>query len=77
MRSLKLIRVLRLVRLLKLARLMKLSQLSESFDLDWINPALMRLIKLFFQIFFLAHLLCCFWYFACTMNEHSPDDWRL
>ena len=77
LRSLKLIRVLRLVRLLKLAKLFKLGNLASFLESLNLNPAVMRLLKMLFQLVLIAHLLSCFWYFLATFNEHSPESWTM
>ena len=62
LRALKLVRILRLVRLLKLARLGKLvSVLEEDYN---ISPVLLRYMGLLVQVYFIAHLLACFWFYV-------------
>jgi len=82
LRSLKLIRVLRLVRLLKLVRLMKLGKnmghLEEFMD---VGDGVIKLGKLVGQLFFLAHLFGCFWFFITgdkkenLASQDSTQPW--
>jgi len=66
LKSVRLIRILRLIRLAKLARFVKLSRLNSHFEKLDINPALVNVAKIVFQIFFIAHLICCFWFYLTT-----------
>jgi hypothetical protein len=67
--QLKSFRVLRVIRVMKLARLLKLSLIFDRLeDEDVLNPNVMRLAKLLLYIFFIAHLVCCF-YFWCTSSD--------
>jgi len=59
---LRLAKVLRLARLLKLMRLSKFITILED-DLQ-INAAFIRLVKLFVEVAFIAHLMSCGWYFV-------------
>jgi CRP-like cAMP-binding protein len=82
LRSLKLIRVLRLVRLLKLVRLMKLGKnmghLEEFLD---ISDSIIKLTKLVGYLFFMAHLIGCFWFFItgdkveAMQSQDSTKPW--
>lgn len=68
-RSLKLIRVLRLIRLLKLARLFKLSRIMQYLEsVAAFNPAILRLLRLLFEVIFIAHFLSCFWHLLPTIE---------
>lgn len=72
LRSLKLIRALRLIRLLKLVRVLKLRRFAAAVeDAATVSPALIRLMKLFFQVAFVAHLVSCLWYYV---SEVGADD---
>ncbi|CAM9240666.1 unnamed protein product, partial [Ectocarpus fasciculatus] len=64
--SIRLIRVLRLMRLIKLMRVAKLGRLGNRFESFDINPAIFGVQKMIIQIWFVAHLLCCFWHFMAT-----------
>lgn len=61
--SIRLIRMFRLSRLFKLLRLLKLSRLGAAIESLNINPALLGVFKLIMQICFVAHFVCCFWFF--------------
>ncbi len=72
--SVRLIRIARLVRLVKLARFVKLGRLKKHVE-DWIsNPAVLNVMFLLMQIFFVAHLICCFWYFITTSGVTGVDQ---
>lgn len=64
--SIRLIRVIRLSRMLKLFRVAKVGRLGNRFENFDINPAVFGLQKMILQIWFVAHLLCCFWHFLAT-----------
>lgn len=75
--TLRLIRVLRLVRLIKLIKVIHsrgLKDLLESFN---INSALVSIVSLLLQIFVIAHIVCCFWFFITTPDAIGlvqPDE---
>ena len=72
LRALKLVRVLRLVRLLKLARLGKLvALLEEEYN---VNPVLLRYIRLLVQVYFIAHLMACFWFYVTLSGRHRATE---
>jgi CRP-like cAMP-binding protein len=64
--SIRLIRVIRLTRLIKLVRVAKLSRLGNRVEAFDINPAIFGVQKMIIQIWFVAHLLGCFWHFLAT-----------
>ena len=64
--TLRLIRVLRLVRLVKLFKFTSSKGLQELLDSFMIAPALISILTLLLQIFLVAHLVCCFWFFITT-----------
>eukprot|EP00500_Bicosoecida_sp_ms1_P000160 CAMPEP_0203810142 /NCGR_PEP_ID=MMETSP0115-20131106/2759_1 /ASSEMBLY_ACC=CAM_ASM_000227 /TAXON_ID=33651 /ORGANISM="Bicosoecid sp, Strain ms1" /LENGTH=1752 /DNA_ID=CAMNT_0050718925 /DNA_START=358 /DNA_END=5612 /DNA_ORIENTATION=- len=75
-RSFKLVRVLRLIRLLKLARLAKLNKFVAMLEDQFhVSPAALRLIKLFFEVMFIAHLMCCGFFFASTIDSTNVNTW--
>eukprot|EP00929_Paragymnodinium_shiwhaense_P018831 TRINITY_DN13037_c0_g1_i1.p1 TRINITY_DN13037_c0_g1~~TRINITY_DN13037_c0_g1_i1.p1 ORF type:complete len:1634 (-),score=359.10 TRINITY_DN13037_c0_g1_i1:113-5014(-) len=62
-RALKLLRIARLARLLKIMRLMKVTKLLKMADSSAeISPMATRMVALVIKIFFLAHIIACFWY---------------
>eukprot|EP00620_Florenciella_sp_RCC1587_P019717 CAMPEP_0182569816 /NCGR_PEP_ID=MMETSP1324-20130603/10330_1 /TAXON_ID=236786 /ORGANISM="Florenciella sp., Strain RCC1587" /LENGTH=848 /DNA_ID=CAMNT_0024784137 /DNA_START=99 /DNA_END=2642 /DNA_ORIENTATION=- len=74
-RSTKLLRVLRMARLLKLARLFKLSKFMGGEEADMpINPSVLSLAKMLFQLLFIAHILGCIWHSIFVNND--PYDTR-
>ena len=72
--AIRLIRIIRLVRLLKLVRVFRLRNLAEHLESLHINPAIMNVFKLIFQIFFIAHIVSCFWYFLTTGDVVGYND---
>jgi len=70
LRSLKLVRVLRLARLVKLFRLFRLTKTTDAFLKFFNVPTTVgRLMKLFFQVAFIAHLMACFWFYVSTLED--------
>lgn len=66
--TVRLIRIFRLARIIKLARFMKLSRLTGHMERLSMSPALLNVIKLVVQIFFIAHLISCFWFYLTTSD---------
>lgn len=64
----RLIRVLRLVRLTKLIKLVGSKNLKEYLDQYSISPAFISIFTLLLQIFLVAHIVCCFWFFITTAD---------
>ena len=71
--SIRLIRVLRLTRLVKLLRVAKLGRLGNRFENFDINPAIFGVQRMIIQIWFVAHLLCCFWHFLATGTGQTTE----
>ena len=75
-RSAKILRVLRLFRLFKLARLLKLGSFFNKFeDMITINPAVVKLVKLFTIMWFVAHLEGCFFFAITDYDDNSNRGW--
>jgi CRP-like cAMP-binding protein/voltage-gated potassium channel Kch len=73
LRIFKLFRILRLFRLLKLLRLSNfLVYIEEALP---VNPAVISLFKLFWQVTFIAHLISCGWYAIGWAYKDDPDSW--
>lgn len=66
--SVRLVRVLRLIRLVKLVRFFKLQRIMQHVEGTNINPSLLGVGTLVSQIFFVAHLISCFWYYLTTTD---------
>jgi hypothetical protein len=64
--SIKLIRVLRLARLTKLYRLTKTVAFKDFLDNLSISPSILSVSALTLQIFLLAHIVACFWFYIST-----------
>ena len=72
-RSTKILRVLRLFRLFKLFRLLKLGSFFGKYEeMITINPAVIKLVKLFMAMTFVAHLKGCLFY-GVANNADSPE----
>lgn len=76
-RSLKLIRTLRLFRLAKLVRLFKLKRVTAIIRQLEINPGVLSLGNLMVKIFFVAHLLGCFWGLCHLNGEDGSNTWAV
>ncbi|CAK9022743.1 unnamed protein product [Durusdinium trenchii] len=73
LRTLKLTRFARLFRLMKLARMLKLFKLVESAESSVeVSPLILRLMVLFMNVCFLAHVVACAWHWLTTLP--SMDD---
>lgn len=72
--AIRLIRIIRLIRLIKLARIFRLRNMTEHLESLRINPAILNVTKLIFQIFFIAHIISCFWYFLTTSDVIGYND---
>lgn len=74
--AIRIIRILRLVRLIKLYRLITRDQILEKFH---IHPELINLIGLILQIFFIAHVIACFWHYIALpdVSEGYANTWLL
>ena len=58
------IRVLRFLRLIRMSKSFATNRLVRNqFDKWGIDPAFSNVIVLVFQIFLMAHLVCCFWFY--------------
>ena len=78
LRLTKLVRGLRLFRLAKIATMtVKISRLHKAAAHHYdINPAIAPLVKMLCFIVYSLHILCCGWYFVCTLDEESMrDNW--
>lgn len=64
--TIRLIRVLRLVRLVKVIRFVGSKRIKNIIDKYCISPALVSIVSLMLQIFVVAHIVCCFWFFIST-----------
>jgi Ion transport protein len=76
--AVRLSRILRLFRLTKLLRLLGSASMKEFLDKYMISPALISIATLLLQIFVIAHIICCFWFFISTpdvtgLNNYDAD----
>lgn len=74
--AVRLSRILRLARLTKLLRLLGSASMKEFLDKYMISPALISIATLLLQIFAIAHIICCFWFFISTpdVTGFNNDD---
>lgn len=79
LRNVRLFRIVRLSKLFKLAKVVKLRNKTESpgerrrFD---VNPAIVAILHMLFQLFFVGHLIACVRH-GLTMNEHRDSvHWK-
>lgn len=66
LRTIKLLRILRLSRLSKLHRLLKSQSLKDFLERSHIPLSIVSVFELALQIFLVAHIIACFWYFITT-----------
>lgn len=64
--AIRAIRIFRMIRLFKLYRIVRHNGLLNKLHIE---PALMNLMTLIFQIFFIAHFFACFWHY---IGNHPP-----
>jgi hypothetical protein len=71
LRSIKMLRVLRLARLAKIAKILQNGPMFELFEdiTAGINPSIFRLMMLFLQMFFCAHMIGCVWHYVCNFGD--------
>eukprot|EP00943_MAST-04B_sp_MAST-4B-sp1_P007846 g7846.t1 len=75
-RSTKILRVLRLFRLFKLFRLLKLGSFFGKYEeMITINPAVIKLVKLFMAMTFVAHLKGCLFYGVADVLDTPIRSW--
>ena len=66
--SVKLIRIIRLTRLAKLYKMSKSQSFKEMLESFFISPTIISVLTLMFQIFLVAHIISCFWFFITTVQ---------
>lgn len=68
-----LVKVFRLFRLFRLFRVLKFGVYLEKIEAySGISPALFELLSLLLQLFFIAHLIACFWWGITTAMTTNP-----
>ncbi|CDW71963.1 cation channel family protein [Stylonychia lemnae] len=79
---LRLTRLPRLYRLLRILRLFKMFQLfkyNKSFrkyiDALKMNQGMMRMVQVTGGVFFMVHLMACFWFLSAKFNDFEYDCW--
>ena len=61
--NMNIISMLRFIRLLRLLNATKFKRLGHRLDALNINPAIITLLLLVFQMIFISHIISCFWFF--------------
>lgn len=74
--TIRLIRVLRLVRLVKVIKFVGSRRIKDIINRYCISHAFVSVVSLLLQIFIVAHIVCCFWYFITTpiVTGYDPMD---
>ena len=72
--NVRLIRALRLVRVVKLFKLLGSEKLQEALEDAGINPQIVGVVILIFQLLFVGHLVACGWYFMTNAAVTQYDD---
>lgn len=72
-------RLYRLMRILRLAKILSLfksnEQLMQFFDRLKVNTGMIRMAKITAGVFFMVHLMSCFWFFSAKFNDFESDCW--
>ena len=72
----RLYRLLRILRLFKMLRLVKYNKsFKRMFDFIKMNAGIMRMISVTITVFFIVHLMSCFWFLSAKLDEFKPDTW--
>ena len=61
--NMNIISMLRFIRLLRILNATKFKRLGHRLDSLNINPAIITLLLLVFQMIFISHIISCFWFF--------------
>ena len=69
--SVRLLRTIRLTRMIKLIRVAKLGRIGEQIENLNLNPAVYGMVKIVITIWFIAHILCCFWYNIAINHQND------
>ena len=72
-------RLYRLIRILRMIKMLRIFRKSSQFK-EWINSlnvsvGLIRMMNMLSLMFFLVHLMACFWFMAATLEENLFDTW--
>lgn len=69
----RLYRLMRILRLIKLLRLLKSNQtFKRVFDLINMNVGIMKMVTVTVSVFFLVHLVGCFWFLQAKLDDFNP-----
>eukprot|EP00347_Sterkiella_histriomuscorum_P001048 403373535 len=72
----RLYRLIRIIRLFKMLRLFKQqSSMKRLFDSIKMNAGIVRMISVTITVFFLVHLVGCFWFLSAKLDDFNPDTW--
>jgi len=74
----RLYRLLRILRLFKMVRLLKYNRtMKKLFNAIQMNAGIMRMLNLTVTVMFLVHLISCFWFLTCKLQDFAPDTWAV
>lgn len=60
----------------KMIRLFKYNRtFKKYFDTLQMNAGMMRMCSIIVWVFFLVHLMSCFWFLQAKFNDFTPDCW--
>ena len=69
----RLIRILRMIKMLRIFR--KSSQFKEWMSTLNISVGMIRMFNMLALMFFMVHLMACFWFMAATLEENMFKTW--
>ena len=72
----RLYRLLRILRLLKMLRIVKHNKtFTKAVESLKMNTGISRMIQVTVTVFFMVHLVSCFWFLTAKFSEFHPDTW--
>src|SRR5688500_17261709 len=72
----RLYRLLRILRMFKMLRLLKHNKVIADFiDKLQMNAGISRMIVVTISMFFMVHLMSCFWFLSAKFNDFEYDSW--
>jgi len=72
-------RLYRLIRILRMIKMLRIFSKSGQFK-EWINTlnfsvGIIRMLNTLGLMFFLVHLMACFWFMAASLEDNIYDTW--
>jgi hypothetical protein len=72
----RLYRLLRILRLFKMVRIIKYNKMFTKIqEALKMNAGISRMISVMVSVFFMVHLMSCFWFLTAKMSDFEPDTW--